>query len=284
MNTFADIVGDKLHHIYEHISLQQKQLESIETLLKSVVSIRYPELKRKVGAGVELTTNDLDDDDQNDTPKKRRRIYSHDISNKINTLLEPIFEDNWKITKEKERDFGVKVATDIGVEVSEGITIVKSFWHRSRGNSKRLYTQLDDYRMGLELLLSFDLEKRQDALNRFKLESEDVVRSDLAELAKILDDMKKKGSGRTAVKGKKILRKIPDVPIKTLKGRASALCNHFYALVQAGGNLDVLGGMEEPGSPAHSPTMGHTLLPHVSLPQPLMPSMHHISSIPLGQA
>lgn len=80
VNTFADIVGDKLHHIYEHFNLQQKQLDRIEGLLNSVVSIRYPELKRKVGAGMELTTNDLDDDDQNDTPKKRRRIYSHDIS------------------------------------------------------------------------------------------------------------------------------------------------------------------------------------------------------------
>lgn len=86
-----------------------------------------------------------------------------------------MFEDNWKITKDKERDYGVKVANDIGVEVSEGITIVKSFWHRSRGNSKRLvsyftrtrytntpqYTQLDDYRLGLELILTFDPEKRQ---------------------------------------------------------------------------------------------------------------------------
>jgi len=170
--------------------------------------------------------------------------------------------------------------------VSEGITIVKSFWHRSRGNSKRLYTQLDDYRMGLELILSFDPEKKQEALNRFKLESEDVIRSDLAELAKILDDMKKKGSGRTAVKGKKILRKIPDVPIKTLKGRASTLCNHFYALVQAGGNMDVIGAMEEEAtSPAQSPTMPHALLHNVSIaPQPLITSMHHpLAAMPLGQ-
>jgi len=55
--------------------------------------------------------------------------------------------------------------------------------------------------------LSFDIEKRQEALNRFKLESEDVIRSDIVELTKILEDMKKKGSGRTAVKGKKNLKK-----------------------------------------------------------------------------
>jgi len=128
--------------------------------------------------------------------------------------------------------------------------------------------------MGLELILSFDSEKRQEALNRFKLESEEVIRSDLAELTKILEDMKKKGSGRTAVKGKKILRKIPDVPIKTLKGRASTLCNHFYALVQAGGNMDVIVAMEEATSPSQSPTMPHPLL-NIP-PQPLIapPFLH----------
>jgi len=290
VNTFADIVSEKLHHIYEHISLQQKQLERVEGLLMSVVAIRYPELKRKIHptTGVELTAtaNDLDDDDQNDTPKKRRRIYSHDISNKINTTLEPLFEENWKINKEREREIGQKLAEDIGVEMSEGITIVKSFWHRSRGNSKRLYTQLDDYRAGLEHILSFDADKKQEALVRFKLESEEVVRSDIAELVKILDDMKKKGSGRTAVKGKKNLKKISEVPIKTLKGRASSLCNHFYAMVQSGGNMDVLGAMEDSPSPTQSPTMTHAhphahLLHTGSITQPLMNAIQ--LSIPLGQ-
>jgi len=283
VSTFADIVSDKLHHIYENINNQQKQLDRVEGLLMSVVSIRYPELKRKANTSVDLSTNDMDDDDQNDTPKKRRRIYSHDISNKINTALEPLFEENWKISKEKEREFGLKLAEDINVELSEGLNIVKSFWHRSRGNSKRLYTQLDDYRLGLEMILSFDPEKKQEALNRFKLESEDVIRSDLAELAKILDDMKKRGSGRTAVKGKKILKKLSEVPIKTLKGRATALANHFYALVQSGGNMDALNALEESASPSQSP-ISHPLLHGVPVPQPLMPSMHQLSSMSLGQS
>jgi len=90
------------------------------------------------------------------------------------------------------------------------------------------------------------------------------------------------------VKGKKVLKKLSDVPIKTLKGRASALCNHFYALVQAGGNMDVLGAMEEPASPpqSHSPnSMAHSPYPHLS--QPLISSIHHIPvpAMPsLGQA
>jgi len=284
VNTFADIVGEKLHHIYEHISVQQKQIERVENLLMSVVSIKYPELKRKIHTpgGIDMNNSvDLDDDDQNDTPKKRRRIYSHDISNKINTHLEPLFEDSWKISKDKEREIGQKLAEEINVEHSEGITIVKSFWHRSRGNSKRLYTQLDDYRAGLEHILSLDPEKKQEALARFKLESEEVLRSDIAELGKILDDMKKKGSGRTAVKGKKNLKKIPDTPIKTLKGRASSLCNHFYAMVNQGG-MDVLGGMDDSPSPSNSPTMSHTLHPHpYHNTQPMMGGMQ--LNMPMGQ-
>jgi hypothetical protein len=42
----------------------------------------------------------------------------------------------------------------------------------------------------------------QEALNYFKIESEDVLRTDIIEVERILDEMGKKGSGRTAVKGK----------------------------------------------------------------------------------
>jgi len=281
VNTFAEMVNEKLAPVYEMMHEHQRQLERVESLLMSVVSIKYPELKRKMGAGVGTPSastvgagtadvvDGLDAGDHSDTPKKRRRLYSHDISNKISTTLEPLFEDSWKISKEREREIGMKIAEDIGVEVCDGITIVKSFWHRSRGNSKRLYTQLDDYRMGCDLILKLDEEKRMEALARFKIETEDVLRNDIIELNKILDEMKKKGSGRTAVKGKKNLKKLPDIPIKTLKGRASYLSNHFYAMVQ-GSSLEALGSMEEASiSPSVSPVHTHSLpLMGISLASP----------------
>jgi len=227
VSTFMDIVAEKISPVYEMLHEQQRQLERVESLLMSVVSIKYPELKRKmstsVGAGVggvEVVDNGLDAGDQSDTPKKRRRLYSHDISNKISTTLEPLFEENWKITKEKEREIGQKIAEEIGVEICDGITIVKSFWHRSRGNSKRLYTQLDDYRMGCDYILKMDDDKKMEALARFKIESDDVLRNDIMELNKILDEMKKKGSGRTAVKGKKKSQEITRPPHQDTKRKS----------------------------------------------------------------
>jgi len=275
INTFGEIVHDKLAPIYGMFQAQQKQMERVENLLLSVVAIKYPELKRKVPMPHQIETID-EDDDQGETPKKRKRIYSPDVSNKINTTLEPLFEENWKISKEREREIGQKLADEIGVEVTEGITIVKSFWHRSRGNSKRLYTQLDDYRQGLEMILSLDLEKRQDALLRYKIESDDIIRSDVLEVSKLLDDMRKKGSGRTAVKGKKNLKKLPDQPIKTLKGRASVLSNHFYQIVQAK-SFDII--PMEPSSPSQS----HSLSSPASTPTQ-MPSLAISLDTPLAIA
>lgn len=282
MNTFSDIVNEKVAPLYE-------MLHRVENLLVSVVSIKYPELKRKMGNNAPPVTSELappdPNDDEDDTPKKRRRIYSHHISNKINTTLEPYFEENWKISKEREREIGHKLADEIGLEKNEGITIVKSFWHRSRGNSKRLYTQLDDYKRGCEFILQLQPDKKQDALNYFKIESEDVLRTDIIEVERILDEMAKKGSGRTAVKGKvKNLKQLPDQPIKTVKGRAAALCNHFYQMVESQ-SLDTLplleeahaGGMESQQSPthhSHGPMHHH----HVQLPPP--PHHHHHHSQP----
>jgi len=267
------------------------QVNDVDQMVKSLVAIRYPELKRKTNtSGLELVPHELDEE-EGDTPRKRKRIYSHDIGNKINTILEPLFEENWKLNKEREREVAQDLAKSINIELTEALNTVKAFWHRSRGNSKRLFTQLDDYRQGLELIMSFDPEKKREALNRYKLESEDVMASDLAELPRILDDMKKKGSGRTAPKGKKIVKRLPDGPIKTLKGRATALCNHFSALVQCGGNMDIVAAMEE-YSPSPSPMSGISTpmgAPHPthllvgSITQPLMASMLNpqLTTIPL---
>jgi len=228
-------------------------------------------LKRKPGQGNEIVPADLDDDRQPPDAKRRRRLYSHDIANKINTILEPVFEEIWTINKDKERELAQKVADEIRVEIMEALTIVKAFWHRTRGNTKRLFTQLDDYRLGLEIIRDFDPEKKREAIARFRLESEEVVTSDLNELPKILDDMKRKGSSRTAVKGKKTLSPLPDGPIKTLKGRASALGNYFYELATNGGNLDDLG---------LDVTVGPNLIHGGTMPQPLMSSL--LSNISLN--
>lgn len=108
VNTFSDIVNEKVAPLYE-------MLHRVENLLISVVSIKYPELKRKMGTNPpvasELAPPDPNDDEypffhpnfeqvfcvvnitapittpnpcldthRDDTPKKRRRIYSHHIS------------------------------------------------------------------------------------------------------------------------------------------------------------------------------------------------------------
>eukprot|EP01112_Ceratiomyxa_fruticulosa_P005941 TRINITY_DN16745_c0_g1_i1.p1 TRINITY_DN16745_c0_g1~~TRINITY_DN16745_c0_g1_i1.p1 ORF type:complete len:414 (-),score=117.12 TRINITY_DN16745_c0_g1_i1:247-1488(-) len=277
ITAIAQLLEEKITPIYDILDHQREQIDRLENLLTSIVAIRYPELKRKGGilnpnpvhnpptpstppVIVNLTTINtttttsttpstelvrLEDEEDEDTPtKKRRRIYSHDISNKINTMLEPLFEENWKITKEKEREIGEKLSKEIGVEIAEALTIVKSFWHRSRGNSKRLFTQLDDYREGLLFLQQMDPIKRSEAMRRFRIESEEIVAHDLIEINSHLEAMRKKGSSRTAVKGPKPLRPTPETCPKTTKGRAASLCNHFFQMVHNG--YETLPPLDEP--------------------------------------
>lgn len=63
MNTFSDMVNEKVGPLYD-------ALQRVENLLVSVVSIKYPELKRKLGStaptpvSTEITPHDPSHDDE----------------------------------------------------------------------------------------------------------------------------------------------------------------------------------------------------------------------------
>lgn len=59
MNTFSEIVNEKVAPLYE-------MLHRVENLLISVVSIKYPELKRKMGAANAVVPSELGPPDTND--------------------------------------------------------------------------------------------------------------------------------------------------------------------------------------------------------------------------
>lgn len=59
VNTFSDIVTEKVTPLYE-------MLTRVENLLVSVVSIRYPELKRKLGSNPPPVTTELQPHDPDD--------------------------------------------------------------------------------------------------------------------------------------------------------------------------------------------------------------------------
>ncbi|KYQ89631.1 hypothetical protein DLAC_09596 [Tieghemostelium lacteum] len=219
-------------HIHHHHNVQSSQ-QNIQQVLQAPQSPPQQQPQQQPQPPPQQQQQQqqslsFDGDLDEDQPKKRRRNYSHDISNKINSILEPLFESGWVLLKEQERSLGEQIANEIGVELAEGMLIVRSFWHRSRGNSKRLFNQLDDYRIGLDLLEKEDPETKADLIKKFKFEDSDQVRRDLEEVNKVLKEMAAKGSGRTTLKGKKILKKLPDHSIKTFKGRSATLCNHFY--------------------------------------------------------
>jgi hypothetical protein len=59
VNTFSDIVNEKVAPLYE-------MLHRVENLLVSVVSIKYPELKRKMGSNNAPVATELGPPDPND--------------------------------------------------------------------------------------------------------------------------------------------------------------------------------------------------------------------------
>jgi hypothetical protein len=59
VNTFSDIVTEKVTPLYE-------MLQRVESLLVSVVSIKYPELKRKLGTTPPTVNSELPHDPNDD--------------------------------------------------------------------------------------------------------------------------------------------------------------------------------------------------------------------------
>eukprot|EP01133_Synstelium_polycarpum_P008425 gene8425-9911_t len=190
------MINEKIGEVLEQNKLLYAHSQHLENLLTSVINIKYPELKHlsSSSGGTGSTMRDDSPEIEEDTPKKRRRNYSHDISSKINNILEPLFLEDWSISKKTEGILGQRIGEEINVDPTEGVSIVKSYWHRARGNSKRLFSQLDDYRMGLETMLKEDDATLLMLLDKFNFDSRDVVVKDIAEVTNVLRDMTAKGS------------------------------------------------------------------------------------------